>query len=185
LQCVTLALEVVGLHKGFRTGFGSCWATNAVLRGIDLELARGEVVAIAGDAGSGRSTLLLCLAGLLRADRGIVRWFGDESRDAAVRCTRHYLTAEQLGWCDEPPDLWMHLVDLRDFTALSLGRLRPWLAERARRGDAALVVADSLDVARHLTARILILRDGRLHETSRAQSRVAERHFVDPSFERI
>lgn len=182
---MTLALEVIGLHKGYTAGFGSCLAANAVLRGVDLEVERGEMLTIAGDPGSGRSTLLLCLAGLLRVDRGVVRCFGDESRDAAVRYTRHYLTAEHWGRSDESPDSWVHLVDLRDFTALSLGRLRLWLAERSRRGDAAIVVADSVDLGRHLTARTLILQEGRLHETCRAHARVAERHFVDRSFERV
>ena len=182
---VSLALEVIGLHKQFTAGFGSCLATNAVLRGIDLELERGETVAIAGAAGSGRSTLLLCLAGLLRPNNGVVRWFGDETRDAAIRCTRHYLSAEHLGARDDSPGARIHLVDLRDFTALALGRLRLWLAERGRRGESALVATDSVDLARHLAARSLILREGRLRETSRAHARVAERHFVDRSFEPV
>ncbi len=44
----------------------------AVLDGIDLELAEGEYVAIMGESGVGKSTLLNVLAGLDRADSGRV-----------------------------------------------------------------------------------------------------------------
>ena len=183
---VTLALEVIGLHKRFTAGAGSCLGTHSVLRGINLELARGEAAAVVGAAGSGRSTLLLCIAGLLAADMGVVRRFGDESREAAALCTSHYLNGEQLWRRHVPRDSMLHLVDLSDFRALQLARLRRWLVEQRRRGDASLVVADSIDLARHLVGRVLILRDGRLHEVARAQaSRVAEWRFVDRPFERV
>lgn len=41
-----------------------------VLQGVDLEIARGEVVSIAGPSGSGKSTLLHILGTLDKADRG-------------------------------------------------------------------------------------------------------------------
>jgi len=184
-ECVSLALEVIGLHKRFTAGVGACLATNSVLRGVDLELERGEVAAIAGARGSGRSTLLLCVAALMATDRGVIRWFGDDSRQAAARRTSHYLSSERLWVCGESTQATLHLLDLGDFPAIRLTRLRRWLVDRCRQGDAALVVADSVDLARHLTGRILDLREGRLMETTRTQSRVAERHFVDRPFERV
>ncbi len=182
---VAPALEVIGLHKQFVAGSGSCLATNSVLRGVDLELATGEIAAIVGPAGSGRSTLLLCIAGLLTADRGIVRRFGDDSRAAAARVTSHYLECEQLWRRGDSAFSMLHLVDVGDFSALQLVRVRHWLADRSRRGDAALVAADSIDLARQLTGRILILREGRLLEQPRAGTRVAEARFVDRPLERV
>jgi len=44
----------------------------AVLAGVDLELARGEYVAVMGESGIGKSTLLNLIAGLERADAGRV-----------------------------------------------------------------------------------------------------------------
>lgn len=43
-----------------------------VLDGIDLEVKRGEVVAIIGPSGSGKSTLLRCLNLLERPNQGII-----------------------------------------------------------------------------------------------------------------
>lgn len=181
---MSLALEVIGLRKRFTAGVGSCLASHAVLRGINLELERGEVAAIVGATGSGRSTLLLCLAGLMKADDGIIRHFGDDSRGAGIRNTCYHLNFERVSTGGDPTAPATHLLDIRDVSATQLERLHRWLDERRVRGDAAIVVCD-VDLARQLTPRVLVLREGRLHEATRAQARVAERRFVDRPFERV
>lgn len=55
-------VKIAGLHKHF--------GSNHVLKGIDLEIAEGEVVAIIGRSGSGKSTLLRTINGLESIDDG-------------------------------------------------------------------------------------------------------------------
>ena len=57
-------LQVRDLHKAYRK--------RQVLKGISLDLHRGEVVALLGPNGSGKTTCFYCVAGLVAADSGHV-----------------------------------------------------------------------------------------------------------------
>jgi iron(III) transport system ATP-binding protein len=57
-------LSIRGLTKGF--------GDHSVLRGLDLDVASGKLVAILGASGSGKTTLLRLLCGFERADSGTV-----------------------------------------------------------------------------------------------------------------
>ncbi len=57
-----LALQMEGVHKRF--------GRLEVLRGIDLEVARGSVVCVVGPSGSGKTTLLRCINLLESPDQG-------------------------------------------------------------------------------------------------------------------
>jgi polar amino acid transport system ATP-binding protein len=57
-------IRIKDLHKTF--------GDNEVLRGVDLEVGRGEVVCVIGPSGSGKSTLLRCVNLLERPTRGQV-----------------------------------------------------------------------------------------------------------------
>ncbi len=49
-----------------------------VLRGLNLAIKQGEIVAVVGMSGTGKSTLLKVIAGLLPAQRGMVKVFGQD-----------------------------------------------------------------------------------------------------------
>ena len=49
-----------------------------VLRGIDLTVGRGEIVALLGTNGAGKSTILRCVSGLMPTDAGEIRFEGRE-----------------------------------------------------------------------------------------------------------
>lgn len=69
--------EVVVQLTALRKSFG----TNEVLRGINLEVTRGEVVCIIGPSGSGKSTLLRCVNMLETPTSGTVAVGGIELTD--------------------------------------------------------------------------------------------------------
>ena len=64
-----IMLSMRGIHKSF--------GALGVLKGIDLSLARGEVLAIIGSSGSGKSTLLRCINKLETIDCGDITINGE------------------------------------------------------------------------------------------------------------
>jgi putative ABC transport system ATP-binding protein len=66
-------LIVRGLSRSFREGK----RLHPVLAGLDVEIARGEAVAIVGRSGSGKSTLLNLICGIDRPDAGSVEIAGE------------------------------------------------------------------------------------------------------------
>ncbi|EGQ9612846.1 amino acid ABC transporter ATP-binding protein [Vibrio cholerae] len=57
-------IKLQNIHKRF--------GTSEVLKGIDLEIQRGEIVVIIGSSGTGKSTLLRCVNFLEQADQGSI-----------------------------------------------------------------------------------------------------------------
>jgi ABC-2 type transport system ATP-binding protein len=67
---MTAAIEICGLTKRF--------GLVQALAGIDLEVTQGEFFGLLGPNGAGKTTLISVLAGLARADEGIVRVLGHD-----------------------------------------------------------------------------------------------------------
>ena len=63
--------------RALRAGYGG----KPVLQGIDLDVRRGEIVAVIGRNGVGKSTLMKTLIGLLPASTGSARFRGPSPYD--------------------------------------------------------------------------------------------------------
>lgn len=61
-------LQVKDLHKSYQVGK----VGNEVLKGIDLDIAKGEFVGVMGASGSGKTTLLNCISCYISADSGSI-----------------------------------------------------------------------------------------------------------------
>ena len=107
-------LEVKGLTKSF--GFGS--SKLKVLKGVDLELKKGELVALMGPSGCGKSTLLNIIGGLLSGDGGEInlndRKYGLKGPSSVVDVRR-----ELVGWIFQDFHLLNNLTAL-DNVAMAL-----------------------------------------------------------------
>ena len=71
--------------RGLVRTFGTGRAARRVLDGCDLDVARGEIVAVLGRSGSGKSTLLHVLGGLDRPEAGTVEVAGEPVTGAGER----------------------------------------------------------------------------------------------------
>ncbi len=55
-----------------------------VLKGISLEVGKGEIVALIGSNGAGKTTTLSAISGLVRATSGEIIWQGQNLRGRSV-----------------------------------------------------------------------------------------------------
>ncbi len=118
----SLPLELAGVVRTYRGGGGAL----EVLRGVDLTVRRGEIVALVAPSGSGKSTLLH-LAGLLeKPDGGEVRVDGRDA-GALSDAARTAIRRGRIGFVYQ----FHHL--LGEFTALENVVLPQMIAGRSRR----------------------------------------------------
>ena len=116
-------------------GVEKWFGTNHVLRGIDLEIARGEVVCVIGPSGSGKSTLIRCINGLERFDRGslVVDGMHLEDGHADLGALRR-----RVGMVFQSFNLYPHMTALANVT-LAPVNVRKLSRADAERGGRALL----------------------------------------------
>jgi ABC-type branched-subunit amino acid transport system ATPase component len=159
--------------RGLCVGYG----TIPVVRDLDLEVSAGDVVALLGPNGSGKTTALQGLAGALRASAGAVLWNGEVTTAPLHRRCRAGLAVVfddrsvimgltvrenlRVGRCDQAlatvrfPELEPHLD--REVGLLSGGQQQMLALARAlgRRPAALLVDELSLGLAPQVVTRLL------------------------------
>ncbi|MFU8867728.1 amino acid ABC transporter ATP-binding protein [Natronococcus sp.] len=100
-----------------------------VLRGIDLEIDRGDVEVLVGPSGSGKSTLLRCLNRLTEVDSGHI-YLGDTEITASD--TDPNAVRQQIGMVFQDINLFAHLTARKNIT-LGLRKVRGLSKDEARR----------------------------------------------------
>jgi polar amino acid transport system ATP-binding protein len=107
--------------RGLTKAFGQIHA----LDGVDLSVARGEVIVIIGPSGSGKSTLIRCLNGLEQADAGEIRIGGRAVKAHSPRMWRE--VRQRIGMVFQDYTLFPHMTVLRNimFAPVRSGRRTP------------------------------------------------------------
>ncbi|KQY90674.1 amino acid ABC transporter ATP-binding protein [Pelomonas sp. Root1444] len=111
------------------TALRKSYGTNEVLKGIDLDVKRGEVIAIIGKSGSGKSTLLRCVNGLEQFQDGALTVNGKPLLYESAMAMREL--RQQVGMIFQGFNLFPHL---------SVGRnvmLAPTLVKKRTANEAA------------------------------------------------
>jgi iron(III) transport system ATP-binding protein len=112
------------------------YGDNAILKGVSMQLAQGEVVSLLGPSGSGKTTLLRAVAGLEAAHRGTIRI---EDRPVFDASQQLEVPAERrnLGLVFQSYALWPHRT-VSDNVGYGLKLRKVPSAEIRQRVDAAL-----------------------------------------------
>ncbi|MEU1254330.1 ABC transporter ATP-binding protein [Streptomyces chartreusis] len=122
------------LHFSYNDG-------SPALSGVSLGVQEGEILAVIGPRGSGKTALLRCLSGLAPAGRGEV-WFNSVPVHTMGPMARERLRRDRFAWVDPTPSLVPEL-NVWENTALPL-MLRGTSRRRAKK--AALEWLERLDV---------------------------------------
>src|SRR5258706_5756800 len=126
-----IVLSVRNLTKTYRAAGEQIM----VLRGVNLSVAAGERVALSGESGSGRSTLLHLIVGLDRPDGGEIRW-ADSSVSDLTDAGRAALRRDRLGLVFQQFNLIpsLNVEDNLAFQSRIAGRHEPaWHGELVER----------------------------------------------------
>ncbi len=98
-------IRVTGLQKDF--------GTNAVLKGINADIHRGDVVCVIGASGSGKSTFLRCLNLLETPTGGSIIFDGDDLTDKHTDLNLH---RQKMGMVFQQFNLFPHMTILKNMT---------------------------------------------------------------------
>jgi len=107
-------VKAEGLAASFRALVKPEWRTVEAVRGIDLDIERGEIVAFIGPNGAGKSTFIKMLCGILYPSGGDVSVLG-----ISPQRERRRLAMKIGAVFGQKSQLWLHLPATDSFTLLS------------------------------------------------------------------
>ena len=140
---MTAVVAASGLHKSFGEGRGA----RKILDGAHLHVQPGEVVAILGRSGTGKSTLLHLIGGLDRPDAGTITVAGDPVTGVSERALSR-LRTRRVGFVFQ----FFHLLPelSGEANVLLAGRVRGARPDAVTRGQALIDRLGLREVARSL-----------------------------------
>jgi branched-chain amino acid transport system ATP-binding protein len=106
----TIALKIEGLN--------AYYGESHVLHGIDIHVRRGELVTLLGRNGSGRSSTIRSIMGLVGRRVGSIRINGRET----IRLAPHQIARLGVGWCPEERAIFASLSAEENLTLAPRGK---------------------------------------------------------------
>jgi polar amino acid transport system ATP-binding protein len=140
------------------------FGSNQVLKGVSLEVAKGEMIAVIGASGSGKSTALRCIDRLETIDRGTIEVCGIRVDDPKVDL--HQLRRE-VGIVFQSYNLFAHLT-VQENIMLALRHVKKLGRDEARR--VAMAVLDQVGLAQKADAYPEQLSGGQQQRVAIARS---------------
>ena len=120
-------LKVTNLRKNY--------GDNEVLKGIDLEIKKGEVVAIIGPSGSGKSTFLRCMNLMETPTSGEILFKDKLLNDPKMKETEIDKVREDIGMVFQQFNLFPHLTVLDNITLAPMKRKNLSQTEATKIGE--------------------------------------------------
>ena len=144
-----------------------------VLKGVSLDISRGELVSIVGASGAGKSTLLYVASSLEKADKGSLYFEGQDIAQLNNKALAKYRN-EHIGFVFQ----FHHL--LPEFTAIENICIPGWIAKRAKKelDKKAMELLDFMGLADKASKKPNSLSGGEQQRVAVARALINDPHLI-------
>lgn len=144
-----------------------------VLKGVSLDISRGELVSIVGASGAGKSTLLYVASSLEKADKGSIYFEGQDIAQLNNKALAKYRN-EHIGFVFQ----FHHL--LPEFTAIENICIPGWIAKRAKKelDKKAMELLDFMGLADKASKKPNSLSGGEQQRVAVARALINDPHLI-------
>ncbi|MFZ9242184.1 MAG: ABC transporter ATP-binding protein [Sediminibacterium sp.] len=144
-----------------------------VLKGVSLEVSKGELVSIVGASGAGKSTLLYVASSLEKADKGSLFFEGQDIAQLNNKALAKYRN-EHIGFVFQ----FHHL--LPEFTALENICIPGWIAKRSKKelDKKAMELLDFMGLADKASKKPNSLSGGEQQRVAVARALINDPHLI-------
>lgn len=144
-----------------------------VLKGVSLEISKGELVSIVGASGAGKSTLLYVVSSLEKADQGSLFFEGQDIATLGNKALSQYRN-EHIGFVFQ----FHHL--LPEFTALENVCIPGWIAKKSKKAieKKAMELLDFMGLADKASKKPNSLSGGEQQRVAVARALINDPHLI-------